>query len=133
LKEFSLKQIDSIPKISGLYYLYEDERLLYIGKAVNIRYRLKQHQVANFWCTEYPSDCHIDYAWNQITRIIIEHINRTLLIPIEKIMIHKLKPILNRQTRTYYFHVDSYLDSINDKGFKDLDDYWKRIRDKQKV
>ena len=97
LIEFNLKTLNLIPKKPGLYYLYDEQgRLLYIGKAVNLRYRLRQHQMANFWCTKYPSSCDIDYAWNQITRIKIEIIHKQFLKSIENIMILLLQPYLNR-------------------------------------
>lgn len=120
MREYSLKELDLIPKISGLYYLFEEDRLLYIGKAHNIRFRLKQHRVANFWSFRHQCGCDIDYAWNQITRIIIEPIAKQFLIPIENIMIMKFKPILNFQTRVFYFLVDQYLDEVERKSFDDL-------------
>lgn len=124
---FTLKELDSIPKISGLYYLYDESKLLYIGRAFNIRYRLKQHQKANFWCTRFYGSLHIEYAWNQITKIVIESIDKRFLKIVEKLMIFKFKPLLNTQTRQFYFNVDEYLDRIDDKESKELRDYWKEV------
>ena len=40
--------LEKIPKTSGLYYFYDgDENLLYIGKAINLINRVKQHRYCN--------------------------------------------------------------------------------------
>jgi len=35
--------VDEIPNTSGLYFLFKDDKLLYIGTAENIRQRINQH------------------------------------------------------------------------------------------
>ena len=35
---------NEFPQVSGLYFLYDNDSLLYIGRSANIRKRLKAHQ-----------------------------------------------------------------------------------------
>ena len=37
------KYIDSLPKTAGVYLFYSNSELIYIGKAINLRDRVKKH------------------------------------------------------------------------------------------
>ena len=40
-------ELERVPKAAGVYYYYEDDRVLYVGLSKNLRYRLKQHEKNN--------------------------------------------------------------------------------------
>ena len=42
-KIFDRKDISELPKTSGVYSFYEKNKLVYIGKAINIQSRVKNH------------------------------------------------------------------------------------------
>lgn len=43
IKFIKEKKFETLPKISGVYFFYNKKELLYIGKAVNIKNRVKNH------------------------------------------------------------------------------------------
>lgn len=116
LNEFILnsnyKIIDFIPskeKISGCYFLYQNEQIIYVGISVDINKRLLQHKFDKVWdCVKYiPTNDFLE------------------VIKLESYFINKYKPKFNldlggyeeRAIRHYYNIID---DKINyDKGWPD--------------
>jgi transaldolase len=46
-KECSLNKLGDIPDTSELYYFYEENNLLYVGKALRLRQRIRDHKQEN--------------------------------------------------------------------------------------
>ena len=46
-KEYGLNKLGDIPDTSGLYYFYEGNNLLYVGKARRLRQRIRDHKQEN--------------------------------------------------------------------------------------
>jgi len=42
-KKLSIKDIENLPKTSGVYFFYSGKEFIYIGKAINIKNRVKNH------------------------------------------------------------------------------------------
>lgn len=45
-------EIVKLPNTSGVYYFYENDRLLYVGKAKNLKSRVRDHRKCNNWIRE---------------------------------------------------------------------------------
>ena len=43
LHEFTVKEINSVPEVTGCYIIFCENNPIYVGKATNLRERLKQH------------------------------------------------------------------------------------------
>ena len=54
LKEYNRNDRNRIPINPGIYFLFENEVLVYIGKAKNLRHRINQHHNQNFYQQEMP-------------------------------------------------------------------------------
>lgn len=52
---FQTNQLNEIPKTSGLYYFFENDKLLYVGKAKKLRWRVKQHDKNNEWLAKFTN------------------------------------------------------------------------------
>lgn len=53
LKSFKSGNESNIPDISGLYYFYENDRLLYVGKALTLKGRITQHRDNNQYALQW--------------------------------------------------------------------------------
>lgn len=73
-------------KIKGLYFLYQNETLIYIGKSINIVFRIGQHL----------SDDHKMFNSFKILEVK-ESIQDFELLELESAFINKYKPIYNIQ------------------------------------
>ncbi len=113
--------IDIIPKICGIYYLYENEKLCYIGKSVNINTRLKAHKKHSLEIKKYVNyiDSHdiiflknhqdkfqeshrwiseaqkIHYIFDKLTEIKTIQVDRKILTVFERNEINKMMPLCN--------------------------------------
>jgi len=92
-----LKQadVDSLPTKPGVYFFYDEKNtLLYVGKSVNIRDRVKSH-----FNNDHVSDKELEMS-AQITRIDSEVCAGDLSAQLrEAQLIKELRPIYNRQLR----------------------------------
>lgn len=54
-KSFNNNQNDlsKIPDGSGLYYFFENDRLLYVGKAKRLKWRIREHQKINEYTNQF--------------------------------------------------------------------------------
>lgn len=120
---YKVKDINQIPNISGLYFFYNKETLLYIGKAKLLKNRIKQHYKENkiilqsikkllailgkeiidiqtifMWTNTIQTAQHIDLQVNKITHIQIQLIPHHQTHKTERELIQKLHPKLNYQT-----------------------------------
>jgi predicted GIY-YIG superfamily endonuclease len=80
------------PAVPGVYVLRDDEgRALYVGKAVNLRRRLRAHFSARRWRATRPRLARAtDAEW----RLVGSEIEALLS---EAVLIHELKPVVNIQ------------------------------------
>lgn len=106
--KFNVKEIKNIPSIPGIYYFYEGEKLMYIGKTTNLKRRITQHKLNHNWATIHNNSQLIDIIFARITEIKIIFIDKTLISIIERLEIRKLKPVLNHET----YGEDSIFDEI---------------------
>lgn len=76
--------------MSGIYFFYdENNKLLYIGKALNIRNRINQHN-------SYFSENHLHYKFKEFVKYIgVRYENNDKLEQLEKRLIKKYRPPLN--------------------------------------
>ena len=120
---YQAKDINQIPNISGLYFFYSNETLLYIGKAKLLKNRIKQHYKENkivlqsikklvnmlgkeiidiqtifMWTNTIQTAQHIDLQANKITQIQIQLMPHNQTPKTERELIQKLQPKLNYQT-----------------------------------
>lgn len=64
--EFKVSEIQNIPHSPGIYYFYDHDKLLYIGKSVNLRNRIRHHQIMNYWLIQ-----HIEFiTWHNIQSLL---------------------------------------------------------------
>ena len=48
-KFLDIKNVEKLPQTSGVYCFLSGKKLVYIGKAVNIKSRVKNHFNGNYW------------------------------------------------------------------------------------
>ena len=48
MKIYNIEAIPEIPTTYGVYFLYSDDELLYIGRSKNIQKRIKQHKFPTY-------------------------------------------------------------------------------------
>lgn len=92
----SKSSIDNLPNTSGVYYFYSDDALLYIGKSINIRNRVKSHFYAD----------HKSQREMTLSRSVkvIEYqstAGELSALLLENEQIKTLSPIYNRKQRRY--------------------------------
>ena len=120
--------IDSLPERPGVYFLYENDNLLYIGRSSDIKTRIKNHVSVNKNINHHREPSHIDYVIHRVTKVEVHEYNNDDLPWIELFYICKLKPILNSETRTYYQELDQYLNAKTQSEFgykrQSLQQYW---------
>jgi len=93
-KTFTLEGIQDLRK-AGLYFLYKDHELVYIGVSKNVYVRILEHSFENK--KEFDS---------VKTLIATDSINHTMTELIEVFLIHNLKPTYNKmivQSKFTYF------------------------------
>lgn len=86
---------DDPPHDEGIYFLFRDGALRYVGKAVSIQERLYQHYLSHTqgWFTHYAALwVPFDAQWN-----------------VERFYIHQLKPPENRCYATPMAYMDRYV------------------------
>lgn len=128
------EQLPLIPRTSGLYYFYEGTKLLYIGRANNLRARIYQHRTESKrtnWTYGYPLNSDIGFRF--VDRILIEEMDRISSYSKEMEMIYKLKPILNRETLTTHEGVIQIFNEYNDKVMAQLAKWYEKEFSKNKV
>jgi hypothetical protein len=76
-----LSRRSELPQYSGVYYACYRRRVLYVGKAVNLRHRWGSHHKLD----ELPSDAYLRWRW----------VPRYKLASVEAWEINRLKPPLN--------------------------------------
>jgi excinuclease UvrABC nuclease subunit len=92
-----------IPNSSGIYYFYEGEKLLYVGKSIDLKRRIKQHELNNSQI--------IDLVFNRIDKIKFVLVDKNKIAAYEKHEIEKLRPVLNHET----YGNDIIFDVINEE------------------
>ena len=125
--------IDDLSNNSGIYFLYENDSLLYVGMARNIKTRIKNHYSVNCRILNHSNPSDIDRVIHRVNRIEFEEYPYEDLLWIEMFFICKLKPLLNNQTRRSYPMLDEYLNAEGRYERDKLNQYWKRIANKDQV
>jgi len=92
-------EFDALPKISGVYFLYNKKELIYIGKAINIKNRVKNH----FLQPSYRDNLFI----NKVNKIgFIETNSEISALLLEANLIKKYQPKFNvvwRDDKNYFY------------------------------
>lgn len=87
LPYLSLLQRKDLPEVSGIYFLINNQGVIqYIEQSINLKQRWQRHHRLSQ--LEELSDVRI--AWLEVS-------DRSLLLEIEKALIHWFKPLLNRR------------------------------------
>ena len=98
-KIISIKNIDNLPKTAGVYLFYNKNEIIYIGKAINIKNRVKNH----FSSPTYKDEIFI----SQITNIgFIETGSEISALILEASLIKKNQPKFNqvwRDDKNYFY------------------------------
>lgn len=77
--KYLINETNKIPQlISGLYFVFQNELLIYIGKSFNIRTRFKNHQLKLGTHVIIIPICHIENDLDQIEREVIKFFNPIL-------------------------------------------------------
>ena len=84
--------MSEIPSLPGVYYFYEGKKLLYVGKSINLKRRIRYHQL-----NTYNSQL-IDTIFNRIDKIEFKILNENNIHQYEINEIRRLKPIFNHET-----------------------------------
>lgn len=116
-----------IPDKSGIYYLYEKGKLLYIGKAKTLKFRIQEHKTANKSVLSYidfirnntiddilrsqnmltmtiyalSETQRIDLIFNRVTDIKFDVLDYDMIDEVEKNLIHEYKPPFNHETKQF--------------------------------
>lgn len=104
--------IDGLPCTAGVYFFYdENERLIYVGKSINIKKRVQQH---------FSGKDRKSVKIQLFTKRIAFEIMGSELISLlyESDLIKKFQPIYNRSQRRTIYQYGLYLKEIN--GYKAL-------------
>jgi predicted DNA-binding protein len=87
LPSLSLLQRKDLPEVSGIYFVINNQGVIqYIGKSINLKQRWQQHHRLS-QLEELPD---IKIAWLEVS-------DHSLLLEIERALIHWFKPSLNRR------------------------------------
>ncbi|MEN8121997.1 MAG: exonuclease domain-containing protein [Bacteroidota bacterium] len=102
-EDFNKTQIDNLPEKTGVYYFFDDKnKLIYIGKSINIRKRVLQHL----------SNSRTKKAIEMRSKIIDISFEETgselIALLLESDEIKKHKPLYNRSQRRTSFHYGIY-------------------------
>lgn len=128
-KNFLIKDILTIPNnISGIYCIYGNTGLLYIGKAKNVRQRLSQHiSHSNL----YSRDCLYGYE------SLLKYFNYSILnCPADReiyetYLINKMRPKLNKNKTYLYttsrYETDYYPDELKMEDYSSFKKYEKSV------
>ena len=100
IKVINIKQISNLPKTPGVYLFYNKKNLLYIGKAIDIRDRTKNH----FQQPSYRDNIFIDQI-NKVGHIKTSSEIEALLLEAELIKKHKPKYNVVWKDDKNYFYV----------------------------
>jgi len=99
VEKISINKIENLPKTSGVYFFYEKKQLIYIGKAVNIKSRVKNH----FNQPSYRDNLFID----KVSRIgYIETKSEIEALILEANLIKKYQPKYNviwKDDKNYFY------------------------------
>lgn len=105
-------QISNLPTLPGVYFFYDNEnRLIYIGKSINIQKRVKQH---------FSGKDRKSFKIQLSTKKIAFETTGSELIALlyESDLIKKNKPIYNRAQRRTLYRYGLYLKEVH--GYKSL-------------
>src|SRR5690606_28759094 len=105
-------QISNLPSLPGVYFFYDNEnRLIYIGKSINIQKRVKQH---------FSGKDRKSFKIQLFTKKIAFEVTGSELIALlyESDLIKKNKPIYNRAQRRTLYQYGLYLNEGH--GYKSL-------------
>lgn len=119
---FNPNSIDQIPNVSGIYFFYKKNELLYIGKAKFLKNRIKEHynknmiirqsaknliniigkpiidaQIIFMWTDTVINSQRIDLEMHLITKIIVDYLPSSNTKKTERDLILLLRPKLNYQ------------------------------------
>lgn len=123
--------VTNLPQKPGIYFLYESEDLLYVGKSKNIKTRIKAHISTNKNITNKVEPSHIDYVFHRVTQIEFYEYPEEDLPWIELFFICKLRPILNYETRQSYDKLDQFIQAkenrIRDFAIEKTHDFWDSV------
>lgn len=87
LPSMCLEQKSNLPNISGVYFVFVSERILYIGRAANLQRRWRQHHRQ------------LEFEGFNEARIAWLHVSDSQILPaIEKALIQYFKPLLNQRS-----------------------------------
>lgn len=105
-------QISDLPCLPGVYYFYDKEdRLIYIGKSIDIRKRVKQHfsgkDRKSIKIQHFTKRIHCEITGSELIALLYE-----------SDLIKKHKPIYNRAQRRTLYQYGLYINWIN--GYKGL-------------
>ena len=130
------KTYSEIPDLPGIYYLYEEENLMYIGKSIHLKTRIDNHRASNKTIIEYMdlvesksneeliditdflliqninaalNSQRIDLVFDRVTEIKHKLIDKDNLDSFELKEIEKHKPLFNGK----YYEYDAIDDIIN--------------------
>lgn len=145
---YSILDIDKIPHLPGVYYFYQDDILLYIGKSLNLKNRIKHHQKTGEIIKPYVKfienndietlqqnellfyKSHINIidaqkihiVFDSITQIKIELLDKSLINEFEKKEIKTLKPKCNNETYQSDFinHIINKIDDVRTINLKKI-------------
>ena len=113
-KEISLEKLHSLPDVPGVYYLHNTyNRVIYVGKSINIKKRVMQHFSKN---TKKA-----DRLAKMVTDITYESTGSELAaMLLESYEIKALKPVVNKAQRTseYPYFIHHFYDQHGYINFK---------------
>lgn len=92
-----VERINEIPETTGLYFFYDSEKLIYVGKAKNLRRRIKAHFVGYY---PFQRKLAIDDNIQKVKFIDFREVENNLLDNAEIEVIHTLKPCYNAQSNS---------------------------------
>lgn len=108
LPSVSLEDKQSLPKCSCIYLVYSGNRILYIGRAVNLARRWANHHRE----AELKTFDSVEISWLEVGNV-------ELLKEIEKTLIQHFKPVLNHQLVTVKKPTE-YSHGTNPKSLQNL-------------
>lgn len=95
-RKVRFKDIDSLPKRPGVYAVYIDRRLVYVGQSSNVRSRILGGHAFNY--SRYSNS--IQTPWGATSRDVFFKVRGSQAygdwLAIEARLIRKLKPSFNR-------------------------------------
>ncbi|MHA1417862.1 MAG: excinuclease ABC subunit UvrC [Candidatus Heimdallarchaeaceae archaeon] len=95
-----LSDLESLPLEPGIYLIKDkDEKIVYVGKAKNIRNRVKQH----FQSTHDPKEDKLQELANRVDWVITRNESEALIL--EKKLVKQLSPKLNSQLKDDKSHL----------------------------